>query len=264
MDRRIGSTISPLMKHSSPAAPDIDCDLFCEWGREAVEHYSKYFDVAIIIDVLSFTTCVDIGVERGARIYPWPHKERGGAEFARRQGAILAGRRGEGRLSLSPQSMRVLVGGERVVLPSLNGSALSLLSESKVTLAGSLRSAQAVANWAKQIGERVLFIPAGEQWSDGRLRPAYEDWLGVGAIARGLRGRSASPEIQAACAAFEDAHSELRERLYRCRSGRELIELGYRGDVDLASEIDVSSSVPLLVRATDEAAPHYQAAAESG
>jgi hypothetical protein len=51
-------------------------------------------DVAIVIDVFSFTTCVDVTTSRGAAILPYPWKDALASDFERSQGAELAGRRG--------------------------------------------------------------------------------------------------------------------------------------------------------------------------
>lgn len=56
----------------------------------------------MIVDVLSFSTCVDVAVARGGRILPWDPDAPDAAPFAERHGAFLAGRRGNARFSLSP------------------------------------------------------------------------------------------------------------------------------------------------------------------
>jgi len=40
--------------------------------------------------------------------------------------------------------------------------------------------------------------------------------------------------------------ADIRTALQCCASGRELIDAGYPGDVDLAAELDDSASVPVL------------------
>ena len=77
-----------------------------------------------------------------------------------------------------------------------------------------------MASWA---GDRpVAVIAAGEQWDDGTLRFAIEDWLGAGAIISRLRG-SRSADAEAAAAAFERLRGSLHDALADSRSGRELI-----------------------------------------
>ena len=43
-----------------------------EWGLSAVEGLASEADCIVIIDVISFSTCVSLAVDKGARIYPWP------------------------------------------------------------------------------------------------------------------------------------------------------------------------------------------------
>jgi 2-phosphosulfolactate phosphatase len=92
---------------------------------------------------------------------------------------------------------------------------------------------------------RVAVIPAGEHWDDGTLRPCLEDWIGAGAVLSLLTGRR-SPEAELAVAAFERFRGDLASALSHCGSGKELVEGGFRCDVELASEYGVSSAVPML------------------
>lgn len=223
-----------------------DYDVRCEWGERAVEILSPIVDVVVVVDVLSFTTCVDVATARGAVVYPYRWKDATAAEFADSVGATLAGLRSAEHLSLSPASLQRVTPGVRVVLPSPNGATLSGLTGGTPTLAGCLRNAEAVAGAAQAIGPRIAVIPAGERWPDGSLRPCLEDWLGAGAIIRHLFG-SMSPETNAAREVYELNEHHLTERIHSCTSGRELIEQGWENDVRLASEIGTSNAVPMLI-----------------
>jgi 2-phosphosulfolactate phosphatase len=216
----------------------------CEWGAAAAATLAPA-DVAIVIDVFSFTTCVDVAVSRGAAILPYPWNDPSAAAFAQRHGAELGGRRREARYSLAPASYLDVPAGLRCVLPSPNGAVVTLAAAQRgqLVLAGSLRNARAVAEAAQRVGPRVNVIPAGERWPDGSLRPALEDWLGAGAILRWLPG-SRSPEAEAAIAAFEHYRDRIVEALDNCGSGRELEMRGHRRDKEIAGEVDVSDCVP--------------------
>jgi 2-phosphosulfolactate phosphatase len=109
-----------------------------------------------------------------------------------------------------------------------------------------LRNYRAVARAARQYGERIAIIPAGERWPDGSLRPALEDWIGAGAIISELLG-SLSPEAQAALATFQQVEPDIELQLKQCGSGRELIARGLEANVDLASARNISECVPLLI-----------------
>jgi 2-phosphosulfolactate phosphatase len=199
----------------------------------------------VIVDVLSFSTCVEIAVSRGAMVFPFAWTDARASAFARQAGAELAGPRGQTRLSLSPASFVDLPSGTRIVLPSPNGAALSLAAGPGSVLAGCLRNATAVARAAERLGDCVLVLAAGEQWPDGSLRPCVEDWIAAGAIADALTG-SRSPEAEAARASFRAVRAELQRALRDSASGEELSGRGYGGDVDLAAALDVSTAVPVF------------------
>ncbi len=209
------------------------------------------------MDVLRFTTCVDVAVARGAVVLPYPWADRAGAAaFAAVHGAELAGRREDPATpwSLSPTDLGAIPAGTRLVLPSPNGSALAFAAaeaeaeaEARMVLAGCLRNATAVATAARRSGSTVAVIAAGERWGPGgRFRPAVEDLLGAGAVLAALAAASPSPEAHAAIASFEAARGDLPGWLAGSASGRELIERGWADDVAVAAALDVSGSAPLL------------------
>jgi 2-phosphosulfolactate phosphatase len=216
-----------------------------DWGLQGLRNLSPASDITVIVDVLSFTTAVDVALSRQACVYPFPFNDDRAAEFAARHGALLAGKRGIAEYSLSPLSLMNLSEGERLVLPSPNGSTLSLESRSSVTIAGCLRNARAVAAAVNYAQSTVAVIAAGEQWPDGSLRPAIEDGIGAGAIIALLAG-DRSPEADSAVAQRNRAKDRLTDTLLNCASGRELHQMGFADDVALAAEYDVSSCVPVL------------------
>jgi 2-phosphosulfolactate phosphatase len=222
-------------------------DVRCQWGRAGLEACLLGSDVVVIVDVLSFSTSVDVAVGRGGTILPYDRRDDSAADFARAQGALLANRRRGQGYSLSPASLVTLPAGSRLVLPSPNGAALSLATGQMPTLAGCLRNAEAVAQAASALGRRVSVIAAGEQWPQGGLRFALEDWLGAGAVIHGLPG-SRSPEAAAAETAFRHAKDDLLNILGACGSGRELIEQGHGEDVRLEAALAVSTVAPRLVQ----------------
>jgi 2-phosphosulfolactate phosphatase len=196
-------------------------DIRFEWGLSGIEALAPASDVVIIVDVLSFTTCVDIVVSRGGTVFPY-------------------------RDTLSPASLMAIPPRTRLVLPSPNGSTLSLSTGDVPTLAGCLRNARAVAARAGQLGRRLSVIAAGERWSENRLlRPAAEDLWGAGAIISYLPG-TRSVEAEMAAAAFRHVQANLVESLQRCASGQELFGRGFPEDVHLAGQLNVSDVAPLL------------------
>jgi 2-phosphosulfolactate phosphatase len=223
-----------------------------EWGADGARALGARCDVLIVVDVLSFSSAVDVAVSRGASVLPFPRYDDSAAEFAARHGALLASnRRGGTReqpYSLSPVTLLEIPPGSRLVLPSPNGSAISSAAASggHQVVAGCLRNASAVTA-AGRDADHIGVIAAGERWPDGALRVAFEDLMGAGAIIARLPSAGFSPEARAAAAAFRDASAELLPRILECPSGRELTEKGFDEDVRLAAALDVSNSAPRLI-----------------
>jgi 2-phosphosulfolactate phosphatase len=219
----------------------------CEWGLKGVRSLAPQSDAAVVVDVLSFSTAVDVAVARGAVILPHRWKDASAEEYARVKGALLAGPRGAtGGYSLSPASLEFIRPGEALVLPSPNGSTLSLAAAAIIpTYCACLRNARAVAAHLNSVAKRIAIIAAGEQWDDGSLRPCIEDLIGSGAVIAGLRGRL-SPEAEVAVAAFERFRKTLYEAIQDCVSGRELAKRGFERDIEIAADYGVSEAVPVF------------------
>lgn len=240
-----------------------------DWGPAGAEHVTA--DVAVVVDVLSFTTTLSIAIERGIEVFPHAGHDLAAKELAMRHGATLAVRRFEalghtdGRhVSLSPASLAHADGIRRLVLPSPNGSAISAryAAAGTVLVGGCLRNASAVARHVTHLlGETgsVVVIAAGEQWPDQSLRPAAEDLWGAGAILTALAGlvgpEALSPEAAIPITAFDAVRPRLSEAMRSCASGLELVSRGFPDDVELAAAHDVSTVVPHLAGASYVAAP---------
>lgn len=234
-----------------------------DWGPTGARELQA--DVAVVVDVLSFSTSATIAVERGMQVFPFRWNDGRAADFAAEQDAVLAVGRLESRKagsvaapSLSPAGLLSCEAEPRIVLPSPNGSTIaSCLGEmgSKVVI-GCLRNATAVAGqlaFELSEGRSVAVIAAGERWgSDDSLRPALEDQLGAGAIlsvlASSAYGDRLSIEATSTATLFEVHRDRLLETLHRSVSGRELAEKGFAADVDAAAACDVSQAVPVLIK----------------
>ena len=222
-------------------------DIRLEWGQKGVQELSPISEIVIIIDILSFSTCVDIVTGNSASVIPYRWKDETAIEFAKSKNAILADskRQYSTSYSLSPTSLMTVNKGEQIVLPSPNGSTLSLSTGNAITLCGCLRNAKAVAEYAMTLGKTIALIPAGEQWPDGSLRPCFEDLIGAGAIISALKG-ILSPESQSALGAFDGTKETLTNGLLKCSSGKELIARGFKNDVVLSGEFNCSTNAPIL------------------
>jgi len=225
-----------------------------EWGLEGVRKLGPGCDVLVIVDVLSFTTSVGLVVEKGGVGLPYGERDDNLDQLANEHDALIASSRKDTSpdvpYSLSPASLLDMPEGTHLVMPSANGSALSKEAANLgvTVLAGSLRNAAAVATACKRFGERITVVAAGERWEGyhGQLRPALEDLIGAGAILSHFERDNLSSEARAAVDSFKSVRYNLLEVLQDCSSGRELIEIGYDRDVEIAAHLNVSKSVPIL------------------
>jgi 2-phosphosulfolactate phosphatase len=225
-----------------------DFSIRFEWGAEGVRALAPISDVTVIVDVLSFSTSVDLATAQGATVFPCNWRDAALGEFATRMKAEIAGRDNPHGRTLSPSTLEDLPAGLRMVLPSLNGSALTMqAAPHSQVLAGCLRNATAVARQARSLGATVAVIGCGERWKDtGTLRPALEDLVGAGAILRHLEGEF-SPEARMAIAAYDAAAGDLEATLRNCASGREKVVDERDRDVVLAAQADISTTAPTLI-----------------
>lgn len=211
-----------------------------EWGLSAVEHLAREVDCAVIVDVMSFSTCVSLAVDNGARIYPYPWKD----ESARKIGAKTASpdrRFSDKGYSLSPVSIQRISEGESLVLPSPNGSAISFRArDAAITVfSGCFRNLSATAEACSGF-RRVLVVPCGERWPDGSIRPSVEDYAAAGGIIAAMGRGSCSPEAQSAIAAWHFYQTHNLLPLHECSSALELQQRGLNEDIALCLEVDTA------------------------
>ncbi|MET0136428.1 MAG: 2-phosphosulfolactate phosphatase [Kibdelosporangium sp.] len=213
-----------------------------EWGTDGLATIAPHCMVVIVVDVLSFSTSVDLVVGRGSKVK-------------------LTTWTGESPGLRRPSALKSVQAGTDVNLGSPNGGALCEQA-SKLTqvMAGCLRNADAVADRAIDVADHgpIGVIAAGEQWGvnldergdPGRLRPAIEDYLGAGAIVSALleQGYSpASPEAALSATTFRAASPYLGDLLGASGSGLELGAKGLSEDIAIAGQVNVSKAAPLLV-----------------
>ena len=211
------------------------------WGIDGARSLVADCDVVVVVDVLSFTTCVSVATSCGAEVRPAAYDER--VRVA--PGELLAGPRDGGGVSLSPATLLSLQPGQRLILPSPNGAAIAARLNGAPTIAASLRNASAVARWLTAHGGRIGIVAAGEYDADGGWRPSYEDLVGAGAVIARIDGPR-TPQAEAAVVAFRSAGVALAAQLLDSRSGRELVELGFGGDIEMAAALDTDDVVPVL------------------
>ena len=225
-------------------------DVRFDWGPHAARQAARRGDVVVIVDVLRFSTATASAVHHGASIHPRGYAQR---ERAAELAASLQAEPHTG--GLSPLAFSAADRGRRYLVFSPNGAWCSELARDAVAvLAGALVNASAVAAQARtraeRLGSAVSVIACGELWDDAPgsepvLRPCLEDYLGAGAILRGLSGRP-SPEASLCRDAFLGAAGGLDALLWECASGRELRTKGRGDDVAFSSALDRLDRVPLL------------------
>ncbi|NJP38958.1 2-phosphosulfolactate phosphatase, partial [Alkalicoccus luteus] len=230
-----------------------------EWGKRGAREAVKRGDVLIIVDVLSFSSTVVSGLNKGAIIYPYPPHLDGKAFASEIEAEYILGRTEAskiGKPTLSPVSFHKKEHmNKRYVLTSLNGAYCTWIAgEVPALLIGSLLNASAVASIANNImqetNSNITVVPCGERWSDVKeyddaLRPAVEDYLGAGAILSYLPGKK-SVEAEVCIGAFTAVKHRLNEMIWDCGSGRELRNRGFSEDVKHCSKLNYYENVPLL------------------
>ncbi|WP_370186198.1 2-phosphosulfolactate phosphatase [Aeromicrobium sp.] len=229
-----------------------------DWGPTGGLAVGEGADVAVVVDVLSFTTALGVAVERGAVVVPYPAGRPDAAAVAAQTGAVLAGGRSSAapdEPTLSPARLLEVDLPPRLVLPSPNGSAVAhaLASAATTVVGASLRNAAAVASWIAREHDAddtvVAVVATGERWPDGTLRPAVEDLWGAGAVLAALEDFD-WPGLSPEAALAADAYRLVREResshLHACASGLELVAVGWEADVAVAAQVGSSSVVPVL------------------
>jgi 2-phosphosulfolactate phosphatase len=177
------------------------------WASEGGTLLARACPVVVVVDILRFTTTVEVAVTNGARVIPRPLPGSGSPAGPGAEAAALpdlGGRTdpgaapGPGWRSLSPVSMAAVPAGTRVELASPNEATVSLA------------------------------VAAARGNGAGRV-PAQR-------LGRGPRRRGRIP----------GRRPDLPSALATCASGRELAARGLAGDLRPAAEHDVSQAVPRL------------------
>ncbi len=106
---------------------------------------------------------------------------------------------------------------------------------------------------AKSIGEKIAVIASGERWpQDGAFRPALEDYLGAGAILSYLDG-APSADARVARTVFDNSRDDLFPMVLGCPSGYELDRMGYRVDIELATQLNVDDQAAVIIEGAYQA-----------
>lgn len=232
----------------------IACKHHICWGQEGLSYYGAFFKAIVIVDVLSFCTTVDIALSKNCSIIPTKiDNEDQLLLLSQKQKAILAKKRNERGVTLSPSSMQFLEPEQIVLLPSPNGSTLVDIATQfeRPVFTGCFRNSLVLSEMLNfENFFPVLFVAAGERYPNMTLRPSIEDYWGVGSILASLMGEK-TIEAEFAIQSFIAAFKDLKKNLTACESGQELIHHGFRQDVELAAEHNISNRISILSRKND-------------
>ncbi len=182
---------------------DYPCRL--EWGRRGAESAARRGDLIVVVDTLSFSTCVITALAHDGIIYPCATDEDP-QDLANRVDAQIAVHRTEASpnnpFSLSPLTYINMKSDTKVVLSSPNGATCSRLAHQvPYVFVGALINAKAVGEAVSALvfetDATVTVLACGERWikphEDGPLRFAIEDYLGAGVILSHIKLKK-SPE----------------------------------------------------------------------
>lgn len=213
--------------------------------------------VVVVIDVLRASTTMVQAIEQGARCIVPVVSVDGARMIAQdRAGAILCGERGGVRpdgftLGNSPlEYTREIIEGKECVLSTTNGTrALGLVEKAEAVLIGSMRNLDAICSWIRSSGLDAMMVCSG---TDGKV--SFEDCFCAGLFVDRLgfhASDGAALMYHAATHAVDRMGSE-RFAVESSFHAKRLIQLGFEADVAFASEMSVSSVVPILDQAVGE------------
>ena len=192
-------------------------DIHCCWGFKLTDDIVLPYDVCIIVDVLSFSTSLDLLINAKENTQNMP----GADNFIHH---------------LTPHALNI---------PSPVGLPLQLNLHQKPVLVGCLRNARAVARAALQLGNTVLVIPVGDKLSEEEFKTCSEDFIAAGAIMSYLKG-SRSAESNAALDIYNSSKGNIEEVVKLSTSARQMVLNGFLSEVEHACQFNRSKNVPLL------------------
>ena len=192
-------------------------DIHCCWGFKLADDLVLQYDVCIIVDVLSFSTSLDLLINVKENTQNMPVAD----DFIHH---------------LTPQKLNI---------PSPVGLPIQLNLHQKPVLVGCLRNARAVAKVARMLGNAVLLIPVGDKLSEEEFKTCSEDFIATGAIISYMKG-ARSAESEAALDVYNSSKGNIEEMVKLSSSARQMMLNGFLLEVDQACQFNRSKNVPLL------------------
>lgn len=205
-------------------------------------------DVSIMVDALRASTTITLALNHFKRIIPCFTPEEA-LKIKDENGGVLAGERGGAKIDgfdigNSPKMIKDLTTDEdTLILTTSNGTRILENMDSKV-LIGSMVNAKEVARKSITLADdHIDVVMAGV-----RGEFAIEDFLASGEILywinENLKNCELSEYAQAAILASRD-YEKVKESIFTSRSAKRLIDLGYRGDVELCCLKNITDNVAI-------------------
>ncbi|WP_298524023.1 2-phosphosulfolactate phosphatase [uncultured Methanobrevibacter sp.] len=203
-------------------------------------------DVSIMVDALRASTTMTLALDNFEKVIPCFSPEEA-FKLKDELGGVIAGERGGAKLEgfdigNSPTEVEDYEGDETtLILTTSNGTRILENMNSKV-LVGSLVNAKAVGIKSGEIAEdHIDVVMAGV-----RGEFALEDFLASGEIlywiCQSLGEYEISELAKAAIIASRD-HNSLKSGFYNSRSGKRLAKLGYKKDINICCQKNISENV---------------------
>lgn len=207
---------------------------------------------AIIVDVLRATSTIVTAISAGA-LCVIPAETVMEARALQREGDLLGGERFCKKiagfdLGNSPEEYtEQVVGGKRIVLTTTNGTrAIHKSMRADYILIASMLNAEACARSAIELRRDIVILCAGSHDEF-----AIEDGLCAGLVLDRLHSLSHFPiEMDdfgaAMLALYRNRAAQLKETIMCGMSGKRLIKLGFKQDIEACSYVDIYKDAPKL------------------
>ena len=207
---------------------------------------SESSDVSIMVDALRASTTITLALNTFNRIIPCLTPEEA-LKMQKKVGGVLAGERGgeqiEGfDIGNSPTALNNYKGGENLLILTTSNGTRILEKMKSTVLVGCMANAKSVALKSIELAnEHIDIVMAGV-----RGNFAIEDFLVSGEIlywiCENLEEYELSEYAKSAILASRN-YDLVKEAFKNSRSGKRLIELGYKEDVELSCLKNISDNV---------------------
>ena len=205
-------------------------------------------DVSIMVDALRASTTITLALDKYKRIIPCFTPEEA-FKLKEKFGGVLAGERGGAKIEgfdigNSPTALKDYNTNEDILILTTSNGTRILKNMNSNVLIGSMANAQAVAQKSIELAENHIdVVMAGV-----RGEFAIEDYLAAGEILYWICETLGECEVsEYAKSAISDSrdYESLKETFMNSKSGKRLIKLNYKDDVELCCLKNISDNVAI-------------------